>query len=67
MLHTLQDLLNALNQLTPEQLKNDITYYDSELEEYIRCQYNLEIHDENNPLVGDILDHGHPYFEITMG
>jgi hypothetical protein len=61
-LYTFGDLLDALKDLTPEQLAKDITYFDEETEEMFAMQYGIEFLNEKDENIGDILDHGHPYF-----
>ena len=44
---SLQDLLNQLSSLSPEQLAFPIMYFDTEVEEFYDCIYTVEVNEPN--------------------
>ncbi|HMW10664.1 MAG TPA: hypothetical protein PJ987_09485 [Bacteroidia bacterium] len=55
---TYRELLEVLNKLEPSQLNQDITLKDNQ-EEYYGLEIVVSEEEED-----DVLDEGHPYFEI---
>jgi len=53
---TYSELLQILNRLSPEQLKQNVTIYDIENDEYFPCFRFETLHQSD-----DVLDTDHPY------
>lgn len=55
------ELLEVLQQMTAKQLNNDLTVLQTTIDEYQQIELVVCENEE-----GDVIDSGHPYFEINQ-
>ena len=59
---TFRDVLLALQVLTPEQLDCDLTWHDKGADEFYPMEnFTIELNADS-----DVLDLGHPFFEVDL-
>lgn len=62
---TYKKLLKKLLAMSEDQLKDNISFYDKEDDEFYPLSFDIKVANDNNE-GGDILDHGHVYLSGIM-